>query len=51
MMSGVYSKLGPHTYDLEFYAKAFSQRLHRTRVFHRIRVLPLNEFNPDEFLD
>jgi uncharacterized protein len=45
MMSGVYAELGIHTYDLEFDAKAFNLRL------PRIRVIPLAEFDPEEFLD
>jgi uncharacterized protein len=45
MMSGTYAELGIHTYDLEFDAKAFNQRL------PRIRVIPLAEFDPEEFLD
>ncbi len=45
LMSGVYAELGIHTYDLEYDAKAFNQRL------PRIRVIPLTEFDPEEFLD
>jgi putative heme uptake system protein len=44
-MSGVYADLGVRTYDLEYDAKAFNQRL------PRIRVIPLAEFDPAEFLD
>jgi len=43
-MSGIYSELGVPTYDLEFDAKAFNQRL------PRIRVIPINEFDPEDFL-
>ena len=45
LMSGVYAELGVHTYDLEYDVKAFNQRL------PRIRVIPLAEFDPEEFLD
>jgi uncharacterized protein len=45
LMSGVYAELGVHTYDLEYDVKAFNQRL------PRIRVIPLDEFDPEEFLD
>ncbi|MFD1722114.1 NYN domain-containing protein [Amnibacterium endophyticum] len=45
MMSGVYAELGVPIYDLEYDAKAFNLRL------PRIRVIPLAEFDPEEFLD
>lgn len=44
-MSGIYAELGVRTYDLEYDVKAFNQRL------PRIRVIPLAEFDPEEFLD
>ena len=44
-MSGTYAELGVKTYDLEYDVKAFNQRL------PRIRVIPLAEFDPEEFLD
>jgi uncharacterized protein len=44
LMSGVYAELGVPTYDLEFDAKAFNQRL------PRIRVIPISEFDPEDFL-
>jgi uncharacterized protein len=44
-MSGIYAELGVRTYDIEYDAKAFNQRL------PRIRVIPLAEFDPEEFLD
>jgi uncharacterized protein len=42
-MNGVYAELGVRTNDIEYDAKAFIQRL------PRIRVIPLAEFNPEEF--
>jgi uncharacterized protein len=44
LMSGIYTELGVPTYDLEFDAKAFNQRL------PRIRVIPIAEFDPEDFL-
>ncbi|RIX26647.1 NYN domain-containing protein [Amnibacterium setariae] len=44
MMSGVYAELGVRTYDLEYDVHAFNQRL------PRIRVIPIGEFDPEEFL-
>lgn len=45
MMSGVYAELGLQIHDLEYDVKAFNIRL------PRIRVIPLTEFDPEEFLD
>lgn len=45
LMSGVYAEMGVPTYDLEYDAKAFNQRL------PRIRVIPIAEFDPEDFLD
>ncbi|WP_345481880.1 NYN domain-containing protein [Amnibacterium soli] len=45
LMSGVYSELGVQIHDLEFDVKAFNQRL------PRIRVIPIGDFDPADFLD
>jgi uncharacterized protein len=37
--------MGVRTFDIEYDAKALNQRL------PRIRVIPLAEFNPEDFLD
>ena len=44
LMSGVYAELGVTTYDLEYDVKAFNQRL------PRIRIIPIGEFDPEDFL-
>ena len=45
MMSGAYAEAWVQIYDLEYDAKAFNMRL------PRIRVIPLAEFDPEDFLD
>ena len=45
LMSGIYAELGVPVYDLEFDIRAFNHRL------PRIRVIPIGEFDPSDFLD
>jgi uncharacterized protein len=44
LVSGAYGGLDVHLYDLETDVRAFNQTL------PRIRVIPLDEFDPEAFL-